>query len=70
MKDYMAELMLEKKIKKMTQEEPDNPELMVLIDKWFLITEKRIRPVRRFIEKFMERHLKQSDADFEEWLNK
>lgn len=70
MKDYMAELMLEKKIKKMTQEEPDNPELMVLIDKWFWITEKRIRPVSRFIEKFMERHLKQSDTEFEEWLNK
>jgi len=61
---------LEKQIKKMLKKDPENPELLVLIDKWFWITEKQNRMAQRFVNNFMSKHLKQTDKEFLEWLTK
>lgn len=61
---------LEKQIKKMLKKDPEKPELLVLIDKWFWITEKQNRMAQRFVSSFMSKHLKQTDKEFIEWLTK
>jgi len=61
---------LEEQIKLGLAKNPDSEETLVLISKWFWLTEKKNRMTNRFIQSFVNKHGSETPEEFERWLTR